>query len=289
MEQLGKLLIQMIISGVMMGFVFSLIAMGLTIIWGVMNIINFAHGEFLMIGMFFSFFFFKYVSIDPLFSLPMVAVLLFIIGFITYHLLIKKVLQGPVLAQLVVTFGLSIFLVNLAVFLWSADYRMIENPIASGKISLAGIAVSIPELVASIGSMIIGAAVYWFIKRTKTGMAIQAISMDKDAAAIMGINTDRLNAVSFAVGVMCVGVAGALLSNFYYVFPEVGSFFGVIAFATVALGGFGSIEGAMIAGVIVGLAEIVGGFLLAPAYKYAIVFAIYLAVVLIKPTGLKGW
>jgi len=284
-----KLLVQMIISGLMIGCVFSLIAIGLTIIWGVMNIINFAHGEFLMIGMFISFLFATYWGIDPLFSLPVVAIILFFLGLITYRVLIKKVLKGPVLAQLVVTFGLSIFLVHLAVFLWTADYKMIQNPIATGKISISGIFISIPELVASIGSLIISAVVYWFIKKTKTGMAIEAISMDKDAAALMGINTDRLYALSFAVGIMCVGVAGGLLSNFYYIFPEVGFFFGVIAFATVALGGFGSIEGAMIAGILVGLAEILGGFFLAPAYKYAVVFAIYIGVVLIKPTGLKGW
>ena len=273
----------------MIGCVFSLIAVGLTIIWGVMNIINFAHGEFLMIGMFISFLLATYWNIDPLFSLPLIALSLFVLGFISYHILIRRVLRGPVLSQLVVTFGLSIFLVNLAVFLWTGDYKMIQNPIASGKISLGGVFISIPELVASLGSVIISAAVYWFIKKTKTGMAIEATSMDKDAAALMGINTERVYALSFAIGITCVGVAGGLLSNFYYVFPEVGAFFGVIAFATVALGGFGSIEGALIAGVVVGLAEILGGFFISPAYKYAVVFAIYLGVVLIKPTGLKGW
>jgi branched-chain amino acid transport system permease protein len=282
-------LVQQIVNGLLIGFIYSLIAIGLTLIWGVMNIVNFAHGDFLMLGMFTSFWLYTLYGVDPLFSIPVCTALLFILGLLIYRYIVSKVMKGPMLAQLVVTFGISIFLANLAVFLWTPDFRLIEKPLLHGTWDIGDIKLSVPKFVSTIGSVIVSLFVFLFLKRTKTGKAILATEMDREAALLMGINTERINSISFALGSALVGIAGAFLSTYYYIYPQVGGTFGLIAFCVVALGGFGSIEGAFIAGIIVGLAQTLGGFFIDPAYKYAIVFLIYLITVWIRPQGLLGW
>jgi branched-chain amino acid transport system permease protein len=282
-------LVQQIVNGLLIGFIYSLIAIGLTLIWGVMNIVNFAHGDFLMLGMFTSFWLYTLYGVDPLFSIPVCTALLFILGLLIYRFIVSKVMKGPMLAQLVVTFGVSIFLANLAVFLWSPDFRLIEKPLLHGTWDIGDIKLSIPKFVATIGSVIVSLFVFLFLRKTKTGKAILATEMDREAALLMGINTERINSISFALGSALVGIAGAFLSTYYYIYPQVGGTFGLIAFCVVALGGFGSIEGAFIAGIIVGLAQTLGGFFIDPAYKYAFVFLIYLITVWIRPQGLLGW
>jgi branched-chain amino acid transport system permease protein len=282
-------LLQQIVNGLLIGFMYSLIAIGLTLIWGVMNIVNFAHGEFLMLGMFSAFWLYNLYGVDPLFSIPICTALLFLLGLLIYRFFVSKVMRGPMLAQLVVTFGVSIFLANLAVFLWSPDFRLIEKPLLHGTWDIIGVRLSIPKFVSSIGSVIVSFFVFLFLKKTKTGKAILATEMDREAALLMGINTERINSISFGLGAALVGVAGAFLSTYYYIYPQVGGTFGLIAFCVVALGGFGSIEGAFIAGIIVGLAQTLGGFFIDPAYKFAIVFFIYLITVWIRPQGLLGW
>ena len=273
----------------MIGFMYSLVAIGLTLIWGVMNIVNFAHGDFLMIGMFTSFWLFTVYGIDPLFSIPICFLLLFVMGVAIYRFIVSKVMKGPMLAQLVVTFGVSIFLSNLAVYLWTPDFRLIPTTFLQGTWDIGGISISIPKAIASIGSIITSICLFLFMKKTKTGKAILATEMNRESALLMGINTERINSLSFGIGAALVGVAGAFLSTYYYIYPQVGGLFGTIAFAVVALGGFGSIEGAFIAGILVGLAQTLGGFYFDPSYKYAIVFMIYLITIWIRPQGLLGW
>ena len=268
---------------------YALIAIGLTLIWGVMNIVNFAHGDFLMVGMFTSFWLYTLYGLDPIFSIPVCTALLFVMGVLIYRFVVSKVMSGPMLAQLVVTFGVSIFIANLAVYLWTPDFRLISKPLLSGTWVIGEVQLSIPKTVASIGSVIASLFLFLFLKRTKTGKAILATEMDREAALLMGINTERINSFSFGIGAALVGIAGAFLSTYYYIYPQVGGTFGLIAFCVVALGGFGSIEGAFIAGIIVGLAQTLGGFFIDPAYKYAIVFMIYLITVWIRPQGLLGW
>ena len=282
-------LMQQIVNGLLIGFMYSLIAIGLTLIWGVMNIVNFAHGDFLMVGMFTSFWLYTLYGIDPLFSIPICTALLFVMGILIYRFIVSKVMSGPMLAQLVVTFGVSIFISNLAVYLWTPDFRQITNPLLSGTWEVAGILLSIPKFVASIGSVITSLVVFLFLKKTRTGKAVLATEMDREAALLMGINTDRINSLSFGIGAALVGIAGAFLSTYYYIYPQVGGTFGLIAFSIVALGGFGSIEGAFIAGILVGLVQTLGGYFFDPSYKYAIVFMIYLITVWIRPQGLLGW
>jgi len=282
-------LLQQLIDGLLIGLVYSLVAIGLTLIWGVMNIVNFAHGEFLMLGMFTSFWLFTLYRIDPIFSIPLCSVGMFLMGMLIYRFVVSKVMKGPMLAQLVVTFGVSIFISNLAVYFWTPDFRLLPATILQGTWQIGAASLSIPKVAASIGSVITSVCMVLFLKKTKTGKAILATEMDREAAMLMGINTERINSLSFGIGTALVGVAGAFLSTYYYVYPQVGGLFGTIAFCVVALGGFGSIEGAFIAGILVGLAQTLGGFFFDPAYKYAIVFMIYLITIWIRPQGLLGW
>ena len=281
--------LQQIADGLLIGLMYSLVAIGLTLIWGVMNIVNFAHGDFLMLGMFTSFWLFTLYGIDPIFSIPISFICMFVLGTLIYRFIVSKVMKGPMLAQLVVTFGVSIFISNLAVYFWTPDFRLLPATILQGTWQIGGVNLSVPKVAAAIGSVIASVCVFLFLKRTKTGKAILATEMDREAALLMGINTDRINSLSFGIGSALVGVAGAFLSTYYYIYPQVGGLFGTIAFCVVALGGFGSVEGAFIAGILVGLAQTLGGFFFDPSYKYAIVFSIYLITIWIRPQGLRGW
>ncbi|MGQ9694976.1 MAG: branched-chain amino acid ABC transporter permease [Thermodesulfobacteriota bacterium] len=282
--------LQILLSGLLMGLIFALIAVGLTLIWGVMDILNFAHGEFLMLAMFLSFWMFSLWHIDPLWSLPLTVIALMATGWLTYRLIIKKVLHAPGLTALLATFGLSILIKNLAQFFWTPDFRHIQGAILSDKtIEIFNLNFNLAEVVAALGSGLITYLIYYLIFKTKTGRAIRATSLDRDTAQLMGIDIERIFSLTFALGGGCVGVAGALLINFYYVFPNVGSLFGILAFVTVALGGFGNITGAFLAGIIIGIVETAGGVFVAPVFKYTIVFVMYLIVIMIRPKGLFGW
>lgn len=282
--------LQLIVSGLLIGFVFSLIAVGLTLIWGVMDILNFAHGDFLMLAMFSSFLMFANLGLDPLLSLPMVVALLFMVGLLTFRWVIRPVLGYPGLIALLATFGLSIFIRNLVLFFVGPNYRVINQSILAGKnFSMLGLHFSLSQTMSAIGCVLITSAVYLLIARTKFGRSLRATSLDKETALLMGINTNRVFALTFGLGAACVGFAGGMLSNFYPIFPEVGLNFAIMSFVIVALGGFGNISGAFLAGIFVGLVENVGGFLIGPEFKYTLVFVLYLIVISIRPKGLFGW
>lgn len=283
-----ELLAQVLVGGILWGFVFTLIALGLTVIFGVMDIVNFAHGDFLMVAMYAAYWFSVWPGVDPLVSLPAVVVILAGLGAATYRWLIRYVLKAPMLAQIFATFGLMVFLRGVAQALWTPDYRTVADPIFQGTWNVAGIALSKPQLVAASGAVLATLIVYLFVTRTRTGWALQAVAEDREAASLMGIPVQRMFTISWMLGAACVGVAGALLAEFYYIFPEVGAVFGFLAFVTVALGGFGSISGAFLAGLIIGMVEVMGGFLFAPAYKYLLVFMLYICVVVLRPQGIFG-
>ena len=271
-----------------MGFVYALIAAGLSLIFGLMEIVNFAHGEFLMLAMFATFWAWALAKLDPLTSLPITVGLLFLLGFAVYHGLIRWILGAPMLAQIFATFGLAIFLRAAAQALWGVDFKLVKNPLVDGRLAVGGLFIGLPQLAASAGALAAFGFLYWFITRTETGLALQATAQDRQAASLMGIDTQRMFALGWGIGAACVGAAGALLAMFFYIFPDVGATFALLAYVTVALGGFGNVPATLAAGVIVGIVEVLAGLLIAPAFKYAVVFALYLVVVLWRPQGLFG-
>jgi branched-chain amino acid transport system permease protein len=283
-----EILLQTLASGLLIGLIYALVAIGLTMIFGVMDIINFSHGEFLMFGMYSSFWLYALYALDPMFTLPLTALFLFALGVIIYKLVISKVTNAPMVSQLFTTFGLMLLFRGIAQFLWKPDFRTVEKSLVSGSISIGGVQIGTPQVVAGVGAILVTAGIYLFLTRTKAGAALEATAADKDAARLMGIDSQKMFALAWGIGAACAGVAGALLSTFFPIFPEVGANFILIAFVVVNLGGFGSIIGALVAGVLVGVIEVMGGFLLGPQYKLAIVLALFLAVLMFRPQGLMG-
>ncbi|WJR77290.1 branched-chain amino acid ABC transporter permease [Bradyrhizobium sp. NP1] len=283
-----ELLIQLLVSGLGMGFIFALIAIGLALIYGVMGVVNFAHGEFLMLSMYATYFAFALGGLDPLVSLPFVALAMFGFGVAVYYLLMRKVIGGATHAEIFATFGLMVFMQAAAQFLFGADYFSIDHSLLSGSWRVGGITLPMPQIAAAAGALICTAGLYALVFRTELGRALRAVSQDRVAALTMGIDADRINALSWGLASACVGVAGSLLANFYYVFPRVGAVFVLIAYVTVALGGFGSMSGALVAGVIIGVLQVISGLFVASTLKFVPVYVLYLAVVLLRPRGLLG-
>jgi branched-chain amino acid transport system permease protein len=282
------LLLQTILSGVLIGLVYALVAVGLTLIFGVMDIVNFAHGEFLMLGMYASFWGFALWKLDPLFTLPFTALLLFGVGAALYRVVIRRITDAPMLSQIFTTFGLMILFRGLAQYFWKPDFRSVDQSLLTGKVAFAGLQFGLPMVVAAGGAVATTGALWWFLRSTRLGAALEATAADKEAAALMGIDAQKMFALAWGLGAACAGVAGALLSTTFPIFPEVGANFILFAFVLVALGGFGSVAGAFWAGILIGVVEVVGGFLWDPAYKLVLVLSLYLLVVWLRPQGLLG-
>ena len=281
-------LAQTLLSGVLMGLIFSLVAVGLTLIWGIMEIVNFAHGDFLMSGMYISYWMYVLWGVDPLLSLPVSAVLLFVLGVVVYRLVIRRILGAPMLIQIFATFGMMILMRYVAFYFFKPNYRSIQQTLLSGNIDLRGVYLSIPQLAAAVGAFLTTGAVYVLIHRTRVGGALQATAEDREAAALMGIDTDRMFTLAWGIGAATAGIAGSLLSTFFYIFPEVGGIFGLIAFVAVTLGGFGNVAGAFVAGILIGVVEAMAGYLYDPALKTVFVYLLFLGVLFFRPQGLLG-
>ena len=275
-----------------MGLLYGLIAVGLALIFGLMDVTNFAHGAFLMIAMYLSFFLFAFFAIDPLLSAPLVAAAMFIFGAVVYLLVVRFAMRAKAnagMVQIFTTFGLAILMRGLAQFFFTPDYRSIPQSWAGGKtISFAGIFLPEPQLIGALVSIAAFAGLYFFIHRTDFGRALEATREDPGAVALVGIDKNRVFAFGWGLGAALVGLAGAIMASFFYIYPDVGASFALIAYVTVALGGFGSVFGAFAGGIIVGLVEAATALVLPPSLKSVGIYAVYLLVVFIRPRGLFG-
>ncbi len=286
MEQVTTLA-QLLVNGILIGLVFALVAVGLTLIYGVMNVVNFAHGELLMLAMYATFGL-SLVGLQPIFALPLSALALFVLGLVIYRLVIRRLLTGPPEATMFGTFGMLVFFQGVAQALFSSDFFSVQNRPFQNTIHAGPINIAQAALAEGAGALVLTGAVFWFIEYTESGRAMRALAEDRIAAMLMGIDVQRTNAIAFGLGAACVGAAGALLMLSYPVFPTVGSSFALSAFVVVSLGGFGSVAGALVAALIVGVLEVLSGFYLSPELKMVPVYVAYLAVVLIRPAGLLG-
>lgn len=283
--------LQVVLDGLLNGMLYALVTIGLSLIWGVMDIINFAHGEFLMIAMYVSYWLGFLMHVDPLISWIASGIFVFLLSVIVYKLIVSQLIGKPALSALLATFGLSMLLKNICLNRFSPNFKLLSDTYLGGKVIQLGnnLILSLPQFIIAVASMVIILLTYHFMTRTKIGWAIQATAMDRDAAELMGIDTNKIYALVFGIGGACVGIAGGLLPMYMPVHPEVGSLFSLIAFICVAMGGFGSIIGSLLAALLVGLIEALVGFYMAPIFKYVAVFGLYLIVILIKPRGLFGW
>ena len=279
---------QVVVDGLIVGLMFALVAMGLSLIYGVMNIVNFAHGEFMMLAMYLCYFVWLGTGLDPIAVAPVTALVMFAFGVVIYRLIARHLLGASMISQMFATFGMLLFFQALANFLWKADARTIGQSWSTGVFSLAGLYFNGPELVAGAGALLTAFALHLFLTRTETGLCLQATAEDPQVASLMGINTDRMYTLAWGLSAATVGVAGALASTYLAITPLVGANWALPAFVAVAIGGFGSITGAFWGGLIIGLVQTVGGFLTSPSYKLLFVYLLFLVVVLVRPHGLMG-
>jgi branched-chain amino acid transport system permease protein len=279
---------QALFEGIINGSTLALVAMGIALVWGVMGILSFTQGEFLMIAMFCSFYLNLYFGLDPIVSLPICMAIMFGIGFIVYKLIIARALRGPVLSQRLITFALSMVLVNLALLLFSGDFKTIPEVAISGSIDLGFMVLSKQKIVPFVISVCVAGFMFLFLNKTRTGKAIRATSMNKTAAGLVGINPEKTYALAFGLSAAIAGAAGCALTYFYYIYPNVGANFQLFGFIAVVMGGFGSIPGAFFGGLIMGLADSFTGVYMNTAFKYVGICVVFLLLVQFKPKGLFG-
>ena len=283
-----SMFMQALFEGIINGSTLALVAMGIALVWGVMGILSFTQGEFLMIAMFCSFYLNLYFGLDPIVSLPICMAIMFGIGFIVYKLIIARALRGPVLSQRLITFALSMVLVNLALLLFSGDFKTIPEVAISGSIDLGFMVLSKQKIVPFVISVCVAGFMFLFLNKTRTGKAIRATSMNKTAAGLVGINPEKTYALAFGLSAAIAGAAGCALTYFYYIYPNVGANFQLFGFIAVVMGGFGSIPGAFFGGLIMGLADSFTGVYMNTAFKYVGICVVSLLLVQFKPKGLFG-
>jgi branched-subunit amino acid ABC-type transport system permease component/ABC-type branched-subunit amino acid transport system substrate-binding protein len=282
-------LFQAVASGLLTGGIYALIGVGLTVIFGVMRIVNFAHGALVMTGMYATYFLYTLQAIDPFVSLLVVGPLMFLAGVAIQRILIAPVLKAPELNQLLLTEGISIVVINIALLLFTSNYLTMTTSYAGATLRVAGISVSLPQLAACGVAFAITVGVYLFLMRSSTGRQIRAAAQDPESARLLGINIGRVQAIAFGLGVAAAGAAGSLLMPIYYrVEPYAGSPFTLKAFVVVVLGGMGSVTGALVGGLVLGVTEALGAVYISTGYKDAIGFLIFLLVLTLKPSGLLG-
>ena len=286
------LFLQAVADGLQMGLLYALVAVGLAIIWGLMEMINFAHGEFMMLGMFGAWGLSVALGWDPLISMVPIAVLMYGGGVLVYRLLMQRVQRGEVFTQIFATVGLFFFVQNGVVALFTSDYRFVSKHLADRPERREHHArrrrIGVPLLVGGLIALALFLILYLLIDRTDFGLALQATSEDREAAMLVGIRPQRMYAVAWGLGTALVAIAGVILANFFSVYPQAGLSFTVLAYAIVALGGFGSIMGTLLAALLVGVVQSVTAAYLPPAFKDAFVFGSYILIGLFRPQGLFG-
>ena len=287
-------IIEDMINGILMGSIYGLTAMGLTIIFGVLKVINFAHGSLLMVGMYATYWAISLTGVHPYLALVIVIPVMFVFGYYLQAIVIKPIfiaeknVREPI-TVIIVTTGIWYILDNLALLVFGPQYRSISNNPLQGKmLELGGMLISQPKFFGFITAIITAATIHWFMQKTVMGRAIRATSMDREAASLMGINQYRIYNVAFGIGAATTGIAAVTLLPFYNVFPTVGVLFDIKGFIIVVLGGLGSISGALLGGIIVGLIESVGPQFMTATWTEAIVYGLFLLVLFVKPSGLFG-
>jgi branched-chain amino acid transport system permease protein len=279
---------QAVVDGLLIGGIYALVSIGVTLIFGVVKIVNFAQGEFVMIGMYISFFLAHSFGIDPLASLVVSMPALFVIGVLLQHFLIRRVLALGDMPQIFLTFALSLLLVNLALLLFTANYRTVQTPYSELSIHIGPLYVAFAKVIAFVVAMALSATLWVFLHLTDLGKAMRAAAQNRDVAMLMGINPDRVFCVAVGIALALAGAAGSLLMPFYPAYPLVGQVFVLMAFVAVVLGTLGNVTGALIASLMMGVAESLGVQFVGADSGLIVVFAMLLLTLALRPNGLFG-
>jgi branched-chain amino acid transport system permease protein len=277
-----------IVNGLMFGAIYALVALGLTLIYGVLHIINFAHGALLMLAMYACFYLFRYFGIDPYLAMIVVVPGSFVFGYTLYRWGIGKLAHGKDENILLVTLGLSIVIENAAIFLFSADQQTITLTYSYETIDLGFVFLALPKVISFFASLLICALLWLLIAKTDLGRAIRAVAKERQGARLVGINVEHIFAATYGIGIACLGAAACLLLPSFYVDPFTGNIFVLVAFTIVVLGGMGSIVGALVGGFIIGVTESLGGLILGESLGQIGISLIFILILVLRPTGLFG-
>ncbi len=283
-----EVLPQLVVSTILLGGLYALIAVGLTLIFGVMRVVNFAHGEFLMLAMYAAFWAFTLLHFDPYLTLFVALPLFFAVGWVSYRVVMKPVIHASHNAQVFTTVGLSILLQNAALVLFTADAQFLRTDYYTKVLRLGGAVFNLAQTVAFAIAVLATVALFAFLRWSYTGKIMRATAQDPQVASLMGIDTDRIYALTWAVGITCVGAAGVLLAPIYPVYPTAGLQFVLIAYIAVVLGGLGNMAGALIAAVIIAAVEVIASYTIGTAWKEVLYLALFILVLVVRPAGLFG-
>jgi branched-chain amino acid transport system permease protein len=281
-------LAQLGVSTVLLGGIYALVAVGLTLIFGVLRVVNFAHGEFLMLGMYFAFWPFVWYRLDPYLVLLISIPVFFLVGLLVYALVMRGVIHASHNVQIFTTVGLSTLLQNAALVVWTGDFRAVRPWHSSVVLHVAGTAFNLSQVVAFLIALVLTVTLFAFMKWTHTGRVMRATAQDREAATLMGIDTDRVYRLTFGIAIACVGAAGVLVAPLYSIYPTAGLQFVLLAYVVVVLGGLGDMVGAMLGSLIVAAVEVVGSYFLGSAWKEVMYFVLFIGVLLFRPAGLFG-
>ncbi len=275
-------------SGILLGSIYAMVAAGLNLIFGVVKIINFAHGALLMLAMYLTYFLVTGWGLDPYVSLPIVLVVMALVGWAIQSGVINRVMTAERTSQLLITFGIALMIENAAVMLWGQNYRSISVGYTRNVIEIFGVRFSVASLLALGGAIVSFILLYVFLHHTRTGTAIRAVSQQPESAALAGIDVKRIYAIAFGIGAAMVGVAAVFMSPIYYVQPSVGTPFAIMAFIIVVLGGLGSVWGAAAAGMLLGVVQNVFATMVSVEMAPTFVFVVFIVAMLFRPYGLFG-
>jgi branched-chain amino acid transport system permease protein len=284
----ASILLAATINGLLIGGIYTLVASGLTLIYGVLHIINFAHGSLLMLAMYAVFYLWRLIGIDPYAALPVVIAGAFGFGFVLYRLLIGRYNHGRDENILLITLGLSIVIDNVALLFFGGDTQTIDVPYAGTFVEIGAAFLPLPKIISFGASLVICAALGLYMARSDMGKAIRAVAKERQGARLVGIDVENVFAVSYGIGIACLGAAACLLMPTYYVTPSSGHAFVLVAFTIVVLGGMGSFAGAAVGGFIIGITESLGGLFLGEQLGQIGISLIFILILLLKPTGLFG-
>jgi branched-chain amino acid transport system permease protein len=281
-------LLSMLSTGILLGGIYSLLAMGLTIILGVVRIMTLAHGAVLMLAMYLSYWAFQSFGIHPYISAPLVIVITFFLGVAIQRIVIQPIPGMPMDLVMLVTLALALVLENVALILWGADYKSVHTPLSKMVLRMGPLNVGYPRLIAFVASIFAAVAFYFFLKKTLIGKALRAVAQNRESAELMGIPVHRIYMLALGLGSALAGLAGVVLMPIYYVFPTVGSLFMLVAIVAIFLGGLGNMMGCLVGGIIIGIVEVFSGYFFTTALKETFYFSIFILVLLFRPTGLLG-
>lgn len=283
-----EVLPQLVANGLLLGGVFALISIGLTLIFGIVRVVNFAHGEILMAGMYCAWLLAAGAGLNPYAAAIPLAAVFFALGCLMQRFLIQPLLEEDAHIQIFATVGVGTALANAALLLFGANLRSVDVPWARAPVQLLGVSVAQGMLVAFLVSVAAAAGLILFLARTHLGRAIRAVAQNRYAAPLMGIDVARIYVLTFGIGTAAVGLAAAVLSPVYPAFPTVGSYFALTAFVVVVLGGMGSLAGAIAGSLVVGLTDSLAGYYVAPDLKEVVTFCLFLLILILRPAGLFG-